>query len=221
MYKRGLRIFIILIIFSLNISSYLSAQNEIDSLKNLLKTSDSIADIYYQIAYLMHFENLDSSIYYAKKSIKYTKKEDTENITYVSLLLGVTYKDKGKYDSALYFINQAKNNFFSEKYSIGVASCNNDIARIYQEIGDYDKSLSYYFESIKIFEGINDTNNLANVYSNIGELYLEINNFNQALSFFNISEKFYQKLKLKKGQAIVLSDIANVYSKQKKYQQAN
>ncbi|MBN2893574.1 MAG: tetratricopeptide repeat protein [Bacteroidales bacterium] len=214
--KKTIFPFLILLIFTQNVFS----QSEIDSLKNLLKTTDSIADIYYQIAYVIHYQNYDSCIYYCQKSLENTKVDDIENLTYVSLLLGVTYKNTGKYDSALFYIKQAQNYFRQDEYMEGVASCDNNIARIYQEIGDYEKSLSYYFESMQIFESTLDTINLANVYSNIGELYLEINNFDKALHFFNISKEFYEKTGQKRGEAFVLTDMASLYFKQKDYEQA-
>jgi len=202
------------IFFSLNMKSQ---QSEIDSLKKLLPTTDSIADIYYQIAYLIHYENYDSCLYYCKKSIEYTKEEDIENLTYVSMLCAVTYKNLGQYDSALFYIKQARDLFEQDDYWEGTASCDNNIARIYQDIGDYDKALSYYQESMAIFEKNSDTINLGNVYSNIGELYMEIGNYEDAISFFTKSNEYYKLAKLRKGQAFVYSDLASIYSKQKNY----
>jgi serine phosphatase RsbU (regulator of sigma subunit) len=159
----------------------------IDSLKNVLKTSDlnSKSLIINQICESYIYTNSDSAIRYGLMGIGAAKKAGLlANQGYVLNSLGVIYKDKGEYVKALNNFIEAEKLFESAQNDNGKILTTVNIGRVYELQNLFDKALSQYTIALSYAEKVNNKKNVALALNHIGSFYYSTNDKNKSLEYF-------------------------------------
>ncbi|OFX36674.1 MAG: hypothetical protein A2X08_09890 [Bacteroidetes bacterium GWA2_32_17] len=206
-----------------SLSSQLYANNQIDSLKQLLYTDKIDTNKVIHLNNLCReYENISShdtalligntALQLAIK-LKYPK---GEAISYNNI--GTIYFQQNDYEKALKnFLTSLKIEIADEK---GIAATYNNIGLVYEAQAKYDMALENYFTALKIQIKIGDKRGIASSYSNIGIVYGEQTNYSMALKNHFISLKIRKENGDKKGIATSYNNIGIIYGAQGNYDKA-
>jgi tetratricopeptide (TPR) repeat protein len=109
--------------------------------------------------------------------------------------VGVLFKDKSQFDSALIMFDKgmdlvqilldSDDSEVIRKGKLYKAKLLGNYGVVYLQLGNFTKALDYYFECLKIFEQLNDRFKIAQTYSNIGDVYKIWNDNSKALEYYN------------------------------------
>lgn len=126
----------------------------------------------------------------------------------------------GKFDSATYYINQSLDIAQQLNYKIGIPSCYNTIATIYQYKGDLNNALVYYFKALRILTELNHKRGMSMVMGGIALNYYQQGKLPEALHYNFKALKIDEELKDSTMMATSISNIAMVYGDQKEFEKA-
>lgn len=194
-FKRNIRYILTLCIISIPI--FVCSQPVIDSLIiSLNQADDDEARIllYKEISKQYYNWDLDSAIEYGNKGLALaTKIGFEEGIADLNNNLGIYYRFKGEYETAI--------NHFFESLRIkqknddneGIASTSNNIGGIYEEMEDPDQALNYYSQSLHYYDILKDTLKIATLKMNIGNTYLLKGLYDSALVNYYPIKPFFEK----------------------------
>lgn len=216
----------------------LSAQNNTDSLKQLLKnpisdtviinTTQKLANIYrkkqsYDTAYNYAFEN---NLFIEKKIAQLTDKKNpylnTLNKKRLSALLMYSSILQSKSNYSIALKNYDKSLLLSKSLndSMSIASSYLGIASCYSNQGNYVEATTNFFSALTISEKINDDNTIVAAYRGLGQIYRNQKRYEEALDMLAKSLAIAIKLNNKIQISAVYSSMATVYGFQKKYDQS-
>ncbi len=165
--------------------------------------------------------NPDSAIFFARKLLTITKKNEPTFLSRAYTVLGHVNYLNNKLDSALFYHQKAIDvaKISKNEYALGVNLSN--LAQVYMTKGNMRKSIESYLESEQIL--LKHKNNeksdyyLSTLYSGLGEAYKYLTLYDKSLSYLYKSLNFSKKLKDDTNIAISLSTIAAVYCDMKDY----
>ncbi|PWI29524.1 hypothetical protein DI383_12000 [Flavobacteriaceae bacterium LYZ1037] len=217
-----------LFILILLITSYAKGQNkdsEIDSLKNVIKTSanDSVKMITYNaLRRATYYTDAETSKTYTKNYLELaTKLKDSHHIALGRFFLGNAEVLAGNYDTALSNYIIAGNYYEKEKDSSRLCSVLNSIGAVYEKTRNDSLSLLYYKRSLKISKSISDNRrsgiasiNIGNIYNELGDIDTSITFLEDAISDLSIDPNHQSFLIL--GEV----NLANAYGQNKEYKKA-
>ncbi len=146
--------------------------------------SKSIKRVYYLLGH--HYNALnyhDSAITYLRLYLHDRSTLDSAADYSIYNLLGSSYNDIRKIDSANYFFNIARKIAESEGDDIKIAAVYNNLAINHDASGQLDTSISYYMKALRIFERIGEKQYAATIYGNIGLLSLTNGDNENALEY--------------------------------------
>lgn len=149
-----------------------SAQSSSDELLDTFKTQVN-TDI--NLALETAFEALNVS----------EKEKNAGNSALSKKSIGTAYYFKEEYQLAVNYLTEAKKELESLGDQSNLASCNNNLALVYEEVGLYQKAASLYFKNLTYFEQIKDTVRLCKTYNNIGIVYEKNGDYDEALKYYN------------------------------------
>jgi len=98
--------------------------------------------------------------------------------------LGVYHRQKGDYDQALEFYQQALQIFDSISNEEGTAKALSNIGNIYSANSDFENALGYYLRAQKIFDKLEQPYRRLQIMNNIGNVYLETGQELVALNYY-------------------------------------
>lgn len=197
--------------------SYSQDQNQIDSLKIVLKNNKyKRAQKLTILKEIAEFEtDPNEIIIYSKELIESAKELDSVHSIYHGYLqMGNAYRLKSDLTMALdnYFIAAkiAEDNHFLKKQ----ATIKISIADAYSIMGDSKNAVSYYRNSISLLkkEKVVDSINLASAQLNLGDEYYNQKKLDSALYFFKESGSIFKALKYEEGEAYNLGNLGLVYA---------
>ena len=204
---------------------FLSAQQQIDSLKRLVKADKE------DTLKVQHLNKL-ASLYTDQGDMK--KALDcginasliSERLFYRAGLarayanVANTYYLQADYTNALYYYSHALD--FTQRIGnkSGAASIITNMGLIYDAEGKLPEALANFFKALKLAEEANDKKLIAMCTGNIGDAYLYQEDYPQALIYFQKSFKLYEDIGSKNGQTYNLESIGNVYFKKRDYPKA-
>ena len=163
----------------------------IDSLENLLSKSErSLPDTtHIKILKILcsdyKYTDPDKAFSYCRKCMTLLKQLDNqEEIATVMNMIGILYKNQGKYDEALdHYLKALKiHETLDNKSGMGVSLDN--IGEIYLKHEDYEKAIEYYLKGLKIREEIRDQKGIAGSLNNIGIAYYYQSDYDKAIDYF-------------------------------------
>ncbi len=217
--------FLGLVAFALGFALPLSAQNAIDSLKQVVTTlpadSSRITPLMTLARALLN-TSPKQSLVYSSEAVQLARKAQLEKPLATALRLqGNVYMNLSKYDSSMnYYIASLK---LCEKIDdkLGMAGCLMNIGNIYtKSLKDYDQSLSYYGKALVIIEELQDKKRIATIYNNMGLVYVEKGEPDVALQYFNKAMAIRKQVKDVAGMASLQNSMGDAYKAKKDYIQA-
>lgn len=124
---------------------------------------------------------------------------------------GDMHRDKGEYDQALDFYNQALilNKKSGDKPDM--ASTYNSIGIVYGMQAEYETCESWMMKSLEIYKETGDENGMANTYNNLGNIHYYQGDYKPAINFWTQSLKMKEKSGDKLGMANTLNNIGNIH----------
>ena len=143
--------------------------------------------------------DIDSAIFYFNQSIEVLKPLNNPNIIQIAdgkKNLGVAYIEKGKYELAKDYFEQALPIYEHHRDSAGIGDCINNIGVVHHYLGEYSEAVEYYIKALKIREKIlGETNRrVAYSYQNIGNIYNVLGKFGLSLRYSNHALQIQRKL---------------------------
>lgn len=168
---------------------YEKAKENFDSKKPLIDEMDeNVATFNYHRFKMICDDKLQETIYFMNAVIRLfiSLNVCTDNAYYI---LGLCYKEKGDYKSAIEKINMA----------ISISPKNmhyySNLAICYKDLKLFDKALECYEKIIEINKGNSIPEYSALIYSEMAEIFLELGHIQKAEEYYkkaiNIDSKFY------------------------------
>jgi len=195
--KISLFLLISLIFISKSIAGFKQDTSEIHK---IIKQSES----YWQ-------RNNDSSIFYAKKALNFSRKIKYENgIAEAYLCMGITYLFEGKYEKTAKLLKQSEKLFLKVKNHKGVINVYNAWGGYYYFQGQPEKSIEAYFTCMKYADTLGNSKMKATYLNNIGGTFYQMRKYEKALDYFEQGLIFYKEAKDEGGIAFTINNIGNV-----------
>lgn len=192
----------VLLIFLVALPVLSSAQKNLDNLEDR--------------AYNAYSKNDSAALLYANEFLEEARKQDTKYKINAHTLLGILYKDKGMYVTALEHYLKAHETATKLKDMPRASVCLNNVGSIYQLQGNFERAKSYFKESLRIEDSLNIPEQKSIRYYNLAEIYREQDSTDLALSNYNNSLQIEESLKNKDGIAYALLGISDIYLKLKR-----
>lgn len=195
---------------------FAQSKNKIDSLKNLLNTSNDSLKV--ELLNELRFESIKgdpaNALKYAKEAYSLAKKIKFKEGEARSLDgIGTVYEYFGDYTKGFQYhlsaleINEEMNN------KKGTSRSLNSIGVLFFRQRKFTLALDYYKQALKIAEEINDKEFTSIYLLNIGEAYLEKGDVKKALEYENKALKLSTALKLVDNIAFCNGIIGSAYGK--------
>lgn len=209
-----------------------ASESRIDSLKNLLNSSNidtGKVEILTDIALEYYSKDVDLALKYANQAIELSMTLNyVRGIVQAYRIKANIYYAQSKYSEAISNFMLCLN--YYSRYKNILLKTDDDkyrLAGIYNVIGvilyyqaDYDESLSYYLKSISQYEEINDKKGVSDCYNNIGIIYQNQNDNSKALFYHFKSLSIKYELKDTLGEATSYNNIGEIYRSQNQYEKA-
>jgi len=128
--------------------------------------------------------------------------------------IGMTYKDKGDLDNALFYYQKA---FAKEPTSEVKATILNNIAEIYREKGNLDKALSCYEKLLKL---TNEEIKKAHIYNNIALIYERKGEYSKAIDYLIKATEIGESRRDYHSTGKWMLNLGNIYRRTKDFDKA-
>lgn len=214
---KEITIFLLLLLNVFSINGQHQKQSETDSLKKILpslKDKSLVAQTYNRIGNSYIHNNSDSSVYYLLQSLQLAneiKDFDIAGKSYIEL--SYVYREKGQYDSALFYSKGGLDIIEKQNDPLSKAKLNYNIALIFKMKGQYDTAHTLLKQNLQILQKIESDRGLAVTNNALGQLSEHNSDYALALEYYYDALTIYQKLGDKSGEAIVHNNIGIVYER--------
>ena len=154
----------------------------------------------------------DSSLWYGWQGLPLLKEKPSPRLAgYLHFVLGMAWENKGNSDSAMWYLNKAKEIFqgCGEKRLFFRAI--EQIGSLYRIKGEYDTAVVLMTSALTYFKSTGNNYQIMSSLFNIGSVYLEQNRFNKALEYYQASAGYDKVLKDTSAMATHLLGIGNIY----------
>ena len=188
MLLRNLLIFLFVYSVPLN-----AQQSQVDSLKQLLiDHQDNIekAQIYRELTIKYDRVNQDSSLYFADKQIKLSKKINYvvgEYKAYYSK--GVSYFRKNVKDSALYYFQKSYDDALAAQDTIQANQSLGSVGALNILLGNYEMALESFLARLEMLKRYPNPAAEQTVYNNMASVYDRLEQYDQAIVYHHKSLK--------------------------------
>jgi len=187
------KIILIILFCTAYCSSFGAIQQEIDSIKQLIKTqkTDSIlVNSYLSLSSKYLQENNDSSLLYAKKALALADiSNNLKGKTIALSRIGLIYYNLGDLQNALKHYNTSLITARSIKYNSYIAQNYKLIGALYGYEKDFDNALAYNYKALTIFRIKKDTINIARTYGNIAVYQRKLAKYDSSLYYLNLASQ--------------------------------
>ena len=128
----------------------------------------------------------DDCNYYVSKAMQLFLSISSEpGIARCENMLGSLYGEKGEYEKALQYLENALAHLKQDDDLASRAMILTNLGIIYTINGDFEKAVWNLKTAIEKFESLNDTRRASRAYHNIGMLYTRMGKYDEALDEFN------------------------------------
>jgi len=178
-------------------------------------------DLLTDIAWSKKFSDPDSFIILANrviltsKAIDYPKGEGN-GLAYQ----GVYYYLNDRYDSAIYFFDQALIIFEANNIKSGLAKIYNYKGLTFDALDEFSRAIDNYTKSLRTKEELGDDLGVANSLNNIATMQIDQDNYDKALENIEKAYTIYLHLNHLKGQAMALHNIGLIHDEQNNFESA-
>lgn len=199
-------------------------EKQIDSLKNLLSSSQPdtlLVKRLNEIARLYNMVSPDSSLNYSNRSIAIASQTgDTVGWGRAFINSGISYDNLGLLDQSVREFDKAIKLIVPTSNKRLLSSAYTNIGIVHNERGRFDSALICFQQSIAYKDSSKDLESIGIVYTNIGVVYNNLGEINKALEYFIKSRNIARKFDDKQGVADNNLNIADIYFTGNKHQQA-
>ena len=211
------------------ITTLSNSQNQENSvLDSLLQISKSQKELQLvstlnEISWEFKNSNIDSALFYARKSLKISKNlNDQQAIASSYNSLASCFDGLGILDSALTYHQKSLDIKLKIGHKIGAADSYNNLGIVYDLQGDFSKSLENYFKALKIYEEEKNvpSNKLPMVLGNIGIVYKKQKEYTKVLKYYKKALKIYEENKSSFGIGVTKGNIGSVLLNLEKYNES-
>ena len=151
--------------------------------------------------------NSDSLIYYQKKSVSYLENYPEQKARSLANL-GVGYRNKGEYETAINTFNTALEINRKIKNNTGIAVDYGEMASVYNTMGDYEKSINYLVNAIEIIKKEKKQDKLPALQQKLANTYLAQRNFKFARDLYLDCMVNFKKMGQMKNYYLTLVNLA-------------
>ncbi|WP_144606918.1 tetratricopeptide repeat-containing sensor histidine kinase [Algoriphagus algorifonticola] len=222
----GKNAFLIGFLFSSLVSS-VWAQNPrqiIDSLKLKTKSiseKEELANAYGELAWQYAAINLDSSIFYGKRSVELAESSGNPSVIAQAYTdLGSGLLQKGDLNSARDWYQKALTIRQEISDSLGLAKVYNALGFIYQRKYESDSAILYFLKALPIFEKFNSPLHVATIKNNLGVIYQGLPDYEKALKVYLEAATIREELGDTRGLIGSYINLGTVYKYLKKFDEA-
>ena len=186
------------LILSLLLPFMLSAQENVDSLLNVLqtqkRTSEEKIQLYWEIMITYWNNDLEKTILYAGEGLNFSKKEQNHLWSArFSRILGFSYIHKNEYDLSLRYLENAVEFAVKAKDKKEENIATTYLGTLYIQQGKYELGLKYFMKALPSLENLQQNEHYANALINIAIIYQNLRNTEKACEYgrqaFAIAEK--------------------------------
>ncbi|MBI2280861.1 MAG: tetratricopeptide repeat protein [Bacteroidetes bacterium] len=218
------KIFIVNVVIYLISSMGLYANNQADSLLNVIKQTnqDTIKVIAYeQLALIYRKTNKDSAFYYNQKAIEVaTKAKKPTYLAEAHREYALTAQANDDYNLAITYYQKALKIHEKAENKEGVGESFNDIGVAYYYAGDYEKARENFENAGKIKIEIGDSIGAGQSFNNTGIMYDIAGNPTEALKLYIKALTIYENAKDTNLIIGTISNIGLIYIGQTNYNEA-
>ncbi|HNI53865.1 MAG TPA: tetratricopeptide repeat protein [Chitinophagales bacterium] len=172
----------------------ISAQQDIDSLRKVIKNSkdeETLADTYNDLAYQFAYSKPDSAIFYGNMALDLSEKHNLqEQIAPAYNAIGLAYQSKGMYQISIDHLTKQLPYLKSD--SSALSRTYHNIGLSYKFLGNLNTALEYEIKSAKAIEKSSDPVALGAIYLSIGNIYRDLQDYDLAYSYLQKSLKTYE-----------------------------
>ena len=160
----------------------------------------------------LHYKNNTVDDYLQLANLKSNDSASINNLAYMVDMIGVKFRNRGDYVSALKFHNWAKDiaDRIDNKNQHSIIY--NNIGVVYRRLDDYNTALANHIMALQLSEETRNIKSQAIAINSIGNIQMMIGNLDESLEYFKQSLILEQKLDNLLGIAINLNNIGNVYA---------
>jgi signal transduction histidine kinase len=155
------------------------------------------------------------------KSLEIASKNDLdEQEAAAANNLGIVKTQKGEYEEAIKYYNQALEYYETKRKSEEIGMIVLNIGNIHYNTEDYEKALQYFLEVVEIAlqNGVKPT--LAMAYNNIGNIYEHMDSLKKSLKYHELSYQIKLEFNDTRGIANSLNSMAAIHRKMRDYKEA-
>lgn len=186
------------LLFSFFISSSIFAQNhELDSLDQLIKKSPEDTNkvhLYWRTGVSIINQDAPASIFYFKKGIALaTKLGFVSGLERCNNATSLAFSFRGKYDSALVYINKAVPYAIQAGNTKRLALTYLNRADVYTNLQNFSAALKDCDVAIGYAEKINSNDGLGRIYSIMSDIHTTLNQYPQAFASLDKSDQFFNR----------------------------
>jgi len=148
---------------------------------------------------------------YFDSSNHITQTDDYTHKTLILIGYGELKYETLQYDSAIFFLENAKVLAEMEKDIHSLSAIYNNLAKANDKLGKRNEANEYYLKAARIFEDLNDSKNLSITYNNLGTINLSFQNYKEALYYFFEALKLNTHKGLGRNLSTIYSNIGVAY----------
>jgi len=195
-------------------------QSKLDSLNKALDLTSgkSRFEILYALTEELYKKDNDQALKLVKEALKIAEDYNDlhgqgDCLNYVGLI----YRRKADYDSAIIFHKRALNIFISEKETEKIVWLYELLGRSQARIGDIDEALESFEKGLLYSHKEGYPERDENLFSEIGRIHTEKGNFDKAIEYYNRSLRISEDNSDKRYASATLDRIGILYGKMKEY----
>lgn len=178
------------------------------------KSQKEVASLYYDLAGAYKNTEIDSAIYFAKKSYDIAKSSGNKKAYYESAaILGDYFIQKNQFNEAKFYYTVYLQFLKKEDNPLDHCRTKMIIANIELVQNNYTKALTLYYECLDIAKSNNLNAVTPHLYNNLGNLYFDIGDYKDAKEYFSIANKKFSEQKDEYNAALTISNISNIHTK--------
>lgn len=184
-----------------------------NNINNTFQSLMGLSSIYQEL-------NTTYALNYLHQAEKYLDRinQDAKNTLYTGL--GNTYRNIGKYDSALYFYNKNLSLINKNEDKMHYGAMIGNIGNVYLDMGRLDEALEKQFISLEYFKSASDSLDIEIALGTIADIYLQKENYKEALKYYNQATSMSVRLGFKEELIYNYTGLYQCYEKLGEFKEA-
>ncbi|HTN22326.1 MAG TPA: sensor histidine kinase [Pelobium sp.] len=172
------------------------ANNDIDSLKNLLKAPRQVKEMLLaELCWEYKYSQPDSAKYFGSQAVNLASKNKNPAALSVAYHnLAVVYEAQSDFEEAIKLNQKSLEIKKQIGDKIGVANSLNNLGGIYDQKGNYPKAVALYKQAYTIYKNKGDRENVAMINLNLGIVLKAQKEYKKVLKYYREAHEIYKGL---------------------------